>query len=185
MKKLVLGGLMALAMVCGANAYSNQIWDKLALYLPNRILDAMDTFTVELGFGPVVRCELMATEWVKGDAGVGITARAIKGYNRQYGFGLQSGWQWQFVTVGGEDIVRTDTTRWVQEYRLISSGIPDPNEYIYNIYDGAIDFWRIGGALGLGVEGEVYLHPIDIADFVTGFFFIDLKGDDLTAESFQ
>lgn len=190
MKKLVLGWLVALSVLGGFNAYSydsaaNPVLDKLAFYLPNRILDALDMFSVELGFGPTARCELMATEWVKGGGGVGATARVVKSYNRQYGFCLQNGWYWQFVTVGATEIDRVDGTRWVQDFRESYVGVPSPEDRIFNMYTGARDFWRIGGALGLGVEAEVYLDPVDIADFVTGWFFIDLKGDDISSENFR
>ncbi len=190
MKKFVLSCLVALSVFGGFQAYSYDsascpVWEKLAFYLPNRVMDALDMFSVEIGFGPVVRCEMMATEWVKGGVGVGASARAVKSYNRQYGFCLQNGWYWQLVTVGAEEMDRPDTTRWVQNFRESRLGIPNPEDRIYNVYTGARDFWRIGGALGLGVEAEVYLNPIDIADFVTGWFFIDLKGDDITSENFR
>jgi len=37
----------------------------------------------------------------------------------------------------------------------------------------------------LVIEGELYLHPVEIADFVTGIFFIDLRADDYSMDSFE
>jgi len=34
----------------------------------------------------------------------------------------------------------------------------------------------------LGLATSVGIHPIEIADFLTGIFFIDLKDDDMTGE---
>ncbi len=186
MKKFLYAGLICAAMFIGGTARSNDVIEAIAFYIPNRIMDALDMFSVEVGFGPTARIELMATEYVKGGFGVGATARAVKSYNRQYGFCVQNGWYYQIVAVGGEEMDRPDDwrTRWVQRFRESRHGLPDFDDNIYNVYEGARDFWRIGGALGLGIEAEVYLHPLDIADFITGFFFIDLHGDDLTSENF-
>lgn len=59
-------------------------------------------------------------------------------------------------------------------------------EPIYDLRKGARDYWEIGGTLGLGlIEARVSIHPVDILDAVLGFFFIDIKGDDLTFENFK
>ena len=50
---------------------------------------------------------------------------------------------------------------------------------------GQRDFWRIGGALGLGIEGEVYINPIEWFDFLTGLVFIDIRQDDFEFVDFE
>jgi hypothetical protein len=185
MKKLLLVFACAMALGTGFNAKADGVVDKIFLYIPNRIIDAFDIFTLNIGFGPVVKAELRATHAFQFGAGIGCTAKLIKAYNRQYGAGLQNGWYWSFGVVGAEDVERKPTTRWVKEYWEYYEGFCSPSQRIYDFYEGARDYWEFGGSLGCLIEADFYLHPIDIADFFTGFFFIDLKGDDLTFESFE
>ena len=87
--------------------------------------------------------------------------------------------------VAAEDIERRPTSRWVKEYWQHDEGFPSPTQRIYDFHNGARDYWEFGGSAGLGIEADVALHPVEVADFVTGFFFIDLKGDDLSFEDFE
>ena len=185
MKKMLLLFTFAFILVAGFNSRDDGVVDKVCLYIPNRIIDALDTFTINVGIGPVVCLELRGTRAVQGGVGIGAAAKLIKDYNRQYGACLQNGWNWEFICVAAEDIERRPTTRWVKEYWQHDEGFPSPTQRIYNFHTGARDYWELGGSAGLGVEADVALHPVELADFVTGFFFIDLKGDDLTFEDFE
>ena len=177
--------LFAVLSFGGTFSNAADIADKILLYIPNRIIDAFDVFSLELGAGPSVGAQLQFTEAFQFGAGVGATARAVKDINRQYGGCLQNGWSAGFTCIKGENVNRTDTTRWVKPFWEDFSGFPEPSQEIYNFYDGAKDYWAIGGAGGLLIDAAVYLHPVEIADFITGFFFIDLKGDDITFEDFE
>jgi hypothetical protein len=185
MKKMLLMAASVVIMTVGFGAKAEGVVDKVCLYIPNRIIDAFDTFSCNIGFGPVARAELRGTRAVQGGAGVGASAKVIKDYNRQYGACLQNGWDWSFICVAAEDIERKPTTRWVKEYWEHAVGFPDPSSRIYNFHTGARDYWELGASLALFVEADIALHPVDLADFVTGFLFIDLKGDDLTFEDFE
>lgn len=181
MRKL-LASLALMAVTCaGVQA---GVKDKLLLYIPNRIIDAADIFSLSLGFGPAAKLELRGTRAFAGGGGIGPVAAAIKDYNRQYGGGLENGWDWAFTCVGAEDMERTHTNRWVQEYWHTYSGMPSPSDNIYNFHEGARDYWEFGGEAALLIYGRVAIHPVEVADFITGFVFIDLKDDDLTSESF-
>ncbi|MDD5728046.1 MAG: hypothetical protein PHV59_05725, partial [Victivallales bacterium] len=61
-------------------------------------------------------------------------------------------------------------------------GFPSPNERLYEFYNGARDYWAFGGDLALGFAGSLAIHPVEIADFLAGIFFIDFKEDDITGE---
>ena len=57
------------------------------------------------------------------------------------------------------------------------SGVAHPTDHAYQYYR---DYWGIGanaivGIVGVGVE----LHPVELADAVAGFFFVDFLNDDL------
>ena len=186
MKKFLFVLMIAVSAFSFAPAaQGNETIEKLVLYLPNRVVDMFDLFSCSLGFGPKVQAELMATRMIGGGVSVGMSANLYKDCNRQYGWGLQNGWHWQIPGMMQEDTERVKTSRLVQSYWESFIGTPLPDQQIYGYYRGARDYWQIGGALGLLVCGELYLNPIEWVDFALGFFFVDIKDDDLTFENFQ
>ncbi len=189
MKKLFLTLALVAAGFCGTQAHAEwitreNIGEKLLFYIPNRIVDAFDTFSVALGVGPVVEARLMATRAIDFGLGIGITAKVYKVHNRQYGLGIEEGWYWSFI-VGEEDYKIHDTTPLVASYTESCAGFPLPTQRVYDFFDGERDYWAIGGSLGLFVDGDLYVHPIELVDFVLGFFLIDIKDDDLTMDCFR
>ena len=185
MKKIIFAGVVAVMMFCGTNVQANGWGEKILLYIPNRIVDLTDLFTVSIGLGGTVRAELMATELIKVGGGYDFgSVRAYKDWNRQYGLGTQKGWYWALISAGAESSHRNNTIGWVDEYYQGCAGIPLPNEPIYDYYSGKRDFWRIGGALGFLIEGEVYVNPLEWVDFLTGLVFIDLRQDDFELVDF-
>ena len=104
MKKFIAVLMLCAASFCSVNAGEINWGEKLAFYLPNRLLDALDTFSVNLGVGPVAQARLMVTRYC--DIGAGISAstyKAYKDYNRQYGAAVTEGWYWSCIFVGEED----------------------------------------------------------------------------------
>lgn len=188
MKKSLLVLMLCAASVCTVKADSFQDinWgEKLAFYLPNRVLDALDTFSVNLGVGPVAEARLMFTRYCDIGAGwSGSTYKAFKDYNRQYGAGVEEGWYWSFIFVGEEEYRVTEATSMLDKYVECRAGVPSPVTRAYDIVNGPRDFWAIGGSLGLLLDGNLYIHPLELADFVLGFFLIDFKSDDLTFDRF-
>ena len=190
MKKLFLTLALVAVGFCGTPAHAewitkDNIGEKLLFYIPNRIVDAFDFVSVALGVGPVVEARLMATRAI--DFGLGIsfsTAKVYKTYNRQYGLGIEEGWYWSFI-VGEEDYTIGDTTPLVAAYSESCAGFPLPTQRVYDFYDGPRDYWAIGGSLGLLIDGDLYVHPVELVDFVLGFFLIDIKDDDFTLEDFK
>ena len=184
MRKLLLALCIAAALGFVQSAKADSIVSKIALWPANRVLDALDTFSVSVSLGSTVRGELMATEYCKVGGGIGYSAGLIKDYDRQYGIGMRNGWYWSLVTAQQEELARTGLLGSVKSYQQVALGVPDIQSELYDFYDGERDFWRIGGALGLLLEGELYIHPVEFADFVAGIFFIDLRADDLTSDDF-
>jgi hypothetical protein len=161
------------------------IVERLALYFPNLIADAFDSFTVNLGFGAVAEARLMATRACDVGAGWGMAAKAFKAHNRQYGFGIEEGWYWSLVCIGEESYAVRESTSLVDRYIEVRAGFPSPSRRCYDVINGSRDYWAFGGALGLLIDGEVYLHPVELADFVLGLFLIDIKDDNFTFDSFR
>lgn len=160
--------------------------EKLALYIPNRLLDALDLFSVTLGVGPVVEARLMGTRLA--DIGAGFSATTYKLYkdhNRQYGIGVEEGWYWSFIFVGEEEYALREGSLLVDKYVECRAGVPNPEMRVYNYFEGPRDFWAIGGSLGFIVDAGVYLHPVEWVDFALGFFLVDIREDDLNFDSFD
>ncbi len=182
--KKILAALMLVSTLT-FTAKADQWWEYAALYLPNRVLDCIDVFTVNVGAGPMAEAQLMATRAVNGGFGVGKAYMMYWDYNRQFGFGTQSGFWWSLVCIGEEDWQREGATSLVRDYRESVSGIQLPRERNYRWPDGERDYWQIGGALGGLIVGELYIHPVEIADLVLGFFLIDIKNDDIRFDDYR
>ena len=188
MKKFLCVLMLCIAGICSvrAGSFDEINWgEKLAFYLPNRLLDAFDLFTANLGIGATAEARLMFTRYCDIGAGwSGTTYKAFKDHNRQIGAGVEEGWYWSFIFVGEEEYRITEATAMVDKYVECRAGVPSPLLRAYDIVAGPRDFWAIGGSLGLGIDGNLYIHPIEFADFVLGFFLLDIKSDDLTLDRF-
>jgi len=194
MKKILL--TLAVVSLCfaGSGAFAagtdgktirGTIVDKLALYLPNRLLDLMDAFTINVGVGPVLEARLMGTRFADCGAGVGMCYKAFKAHNRQIGVGVEEFWYWSLISIGDESYTLTDTSDWVDRYVEMRAGVPDPTARVYDFFSGPRDYWAIGGALGGGLDGEVYIHPVEWIDLALGFLLIDIKNDDMILDDFR
>ena len=178
-----VSGVYAAEMVPGERTN----WgEKIALYLPNRILDALDMFSLTIGVGPVAEARLMGTRLA--DIGAGYSAgtyKLYKDHNRQYGIGVEDGWYWSFIVVGEEEYALREGSLLVDKYVESRRGIPTPEMRVYDYFIGPRDFWAIGGSLGLIIDAGVYIHPVEWADFALGFLMLDIREDDLTFDSFE
>ena len=159
--------------------------NRLILYIPNRIVDFLDIADASLGIGPVVKMKVWATRYMAFGAGIGTSAKIIKGYNRQYGLGLESGENISFAMFSADDTKMYETTRGVQKYFIYDFGIPSIDDKVYNFWRGPRDIFSIGVELALGVDGKAELHPFEIVDFLAGIFFLDPKGDDFTMKDIK
>ena len=185
MKKFLVAAMLVFTF--GFQSFAEaSVSDKLLFYLPNRILDVMDIFTLNLGFGPTARLELQATRACGLGAGVGASYKLFKAWNRQYGYGRQVGWDAAFTCMYAENIDVDDTSRLVHHYWESFSGVPVPTTSMYNYFTGWRDYWAFGGSAGvIIVEADFYIHPVEIADLITGFLFMDIRNDDITSEDFE
>jgi len=183
MKKIIFICVCVMMMgTAGFDARADEVLSKIALYFPNRIMDALDVFSVSVGVGPVVRAELHATRGFAFGGGAGAEVMVLKGCNRQYGVCRQAGYDISFAMFNRVNMTRDGQSRLIVPFVIDEDGFPLPNQRLYELYNGARDYWALGGSLSFGLATSVALHPIEIADFVTGIFFIDLKDDDITGE---
>ena len=182
--------LLGIGMLFSASAsvHAQSQWmDKVTLYFPNRVLDLLDAFTLNIGVGLTAHASLRATHEVEIGGGYSATAQMIKDHNRQYGFARRNGIYSGIGPFVATDMERRPAFLLAKEYWWDKDGLVTPSDEVpFLPKDGAIDFWEIGGSLGLGViEADVSIHPVEILDAVLGFFFIDITDDDLTFENFR
>ena len=176
-------------MFCSASSlHAQSQWlDKVTLYFPNRVLDLLDSFTLNIGVGLTAHASLRATHEVGIGGGYSATVQMVKDHNRQYGFARRNGVYSEVGPFVATDMERRPAYLLVKEYWWDKDGLVTPSDEIPFVpKEGAVDFWEIGGSLGLGViEADVSIHPVEILDAVLGFFFIDVCDDDLTFENFR
>ena len=198
MKKFFLIAMIAFSSVCGFSASGadsvardvcvltrgDGVLEAFALYIPNRLIDALDMFSLNLGAGPFIEARLMCTRLIDVGAGAGLVTKAFKDHNRQYGFGIEENYYWSLIFVGAEDFMISNGTSLIDKYLEQREGVPQLNR-TYDFFNGPRDYWAIGGSLGCLIDGNLYIHPLEWVDFALGFFFIDIKSDDLTFESFR
>ena len=155
---------------------SRIIADKVIMYIPNRIVELFDIFSLELGSGVTAKLGVRLTHAVGIGAGIGPTVKAVKGFNRTYGFALDDGWQAYFLPVGKGDLTREYTIGNVPDFWYIYSGMQTPGEPIFA--DKIKDYWAIEVEAAALADVKFGLHPLNIADFITGLFFYDLLDND-------
>ena len=156
---------------------SDSFGKKLLMYIPNRLLDLFDIVTLELKSGAVIGAEARVTRAFGIGGEVGSYGSALKGYNRQYGFAVTEGAEGQFFFGSAMDLARPLVWGDVERYWIQGTNFPLPSNRIYQ--EKARDYWalELGASCLLGVK--VSIHPVAIADFLTGLILIDIEDDDL------
>jgi hypothetical protein len=181
MKKLAV--LVVFVMVSLTSSVAKaDAGDTILLYIPNRIVDFADMFSVTLGFGPVIGLKAHVTQYCAIGGEAGFTSQIVKGINRQYGFARDNGWDASFLMISAENREVDDAIGSVKNYYYYSTGVPVMTKVPYDFHNGAKDFWSIGGKLSALVQVRGEIHPVEVADFILGLFFIDIKGDDFTSD---
>ena len=185
----VVAGMIFSAPLKGAEPsafeeFVNRLPEKIVFYVPNRLLDALDMFSVNVGAGLVAQARLMCTRAIDVGAGWGTTAKIYKAHNRQYGVGIEEMWYYSLICIGEEHYSMINNSPWVDNYVEMRAGVPDPSVRTYDFFKGPRDYWAIGGSLGFLIDGDLYIHPLEWIDFALGFLLIDIKQDDLTLDSF-
>lgn len=156
-----------------------QVGRFVLMYIPNRVIDTTDIFTMEVGFGGVFAGEFLLTRYMQFGGEHGASYFLSKGYARQYGGGYR-----QATHVGMfcwmRDVSYVENTFGTARSWVIdnpSFGLADWQLDAYR--DRDVDFWAIGGRFGWLMDFAFGVHPLEIADTVLGFFCYDLMDDDL------
>lgn len=153
---------------------------RILMYVPNRILDFFDMVSLSIRLGPAVDAEIRTTRAFGLAGGAGPFGELLWGPNRQYGFALQEGWNWQFCSISGENTTRWNVLGNTRDYWQFGRNFPLPSEPIYQVLTGPRDYWVLEGGLMCFAGIQAGVHPLQIADFFCGLVFVDLLNDDCT-----
>jgi hypothetical protein len=171
----LLGSNVAIRQPIDAAWYAHVLW-----YIPDRILDALDVFSFDVHGGFGLWVDAHATRAAQISAG----ARSVGGFgwhnNRSLGLQTQAQAGFSLLPFGveGYSALRAGTSG-LDAGTWSESGLHNPTSTIYADYK---DYWAVGGGATLLFFGaEADIHPIQVFDFVVGFFLIDPLNDDFAS----
>jgi hypothetical protein len=151
---------------------------RIALYLPDRILDLLDIATFDVHFGPGAFADVHATRAVQAALGARVVGgigflpqRTVPGFQFQADFGGQ------VFGVGDQRFV--GFLSGPSGLFSGSANLRTPHSPSDRIYQDYRDYWSVGGSATAGVIGAgADLHLVQAADFVLGLAGIDICNDD-------
>ncbi len=148
------------------------IADKVIMYIPNRIVELFDIFSLELGSGATAKLGVRLTHAFGIGAGIGPSGKVVKGFNRTYGFALDDGWQAYFLAIGKGDLTREYTVGNLPDFWYIYSGMQTPGESIFA--NKVKDYWALEvDAAALAVAGgEIRASSAEHRGFLHRYFLL-------------
>jgi hypothetical protein len=156
------------------------IFTRAALYVPDRVIDLLDCFTLDVTVGPSAFLKTHVTRGLqlggglRGVVGIGTYShRSVLGGSAWSGVELAVG----PTGLGAEGALIASAAGVSSGAQAIAASLRRPSDAYYQEFD---DYWSVGATWGLAViGGNWWLHPAQLADFVAGFAGIDFLNDDL------
>ena len=194
MKKSFLTLLVVGAFICNAHAFG---FNDVLLWLPNRFMDLTDIVSVGGGFCGGGKIGARVTRAIDFNLGDGFYIVVRKDYNRWLSASLEQGHSVSFIYFGTENYQIDETwgfKMWdfpVDDKSMAYKGRKvhyrydwweNPFETPYKMNTETRDWFEIAAEVGLLGYARVAVHPVEIADFILGIFFIDFKEDDISLD---
>jgi hypothetical protein len=160
----------------------SRIMRTVLLYIPNRVIDLTDVFTINAGGGNHLAAKLYCTRFMATGGFVGNYYFMEKGFHRQYGFGRCNGWEMSALWFANRSKHIDKAAGTVRAYDAIEVfqqpgyEIEDWRDYLYR--EKLEDFWGVGFELGYWFHIGAALHPYEAVDIFAGALLIDLMNDD-------
>ena len=151
---------------------------RFILYPVNRILDLLDVVTVRVGLEGGLYAEAHATRALQAGIGAGGGFEIGWSQKRELAVGTTSfsGLALGPVSLEEENWSRAGTGG-LAGHRFSVAGLNAPSDFVYQRHR---DYWGIGARVILLLVGvEVEVHPVELADAVSGFFLADFLQDDI------
>ena len=128
-------------------------WASVLLWVPNRLMDFIDIFRVDVGAGPAV------------GGVVRFTRHAQAGYRRMLPFSFRIG-----------DFGRTSP------FLIETDNEDGSGSTFHQSTDRKVCASEIGVGIDLGLGGYAGICSEELLDFVAGIFFFDLEADDIQSD---
>ncbi len=150
--------------------------ERVLWYLPDRIFDIIDMFTIEINVGYQIGAGVWATRAVQVVAYTGATIGGGFYQKKQYGYRAEASFELMIGPVGVSAVSGIRAGTGGIDYTSRSTFLHTPGKPIYQEYR---DYWAIGAKVGIFVIGlEFEVHPLEIFDFLAGIILFDPMGDD-------
>jgi hypothetical protein len=150
----------------------------LLLYIPNRCVDALDIISIDLTIGGAFGAEVQATRYFQIGGSYGESYFVGMGYSRQFGAGHKVTNHAGFFFMEKDVTFVDETTGTVKEYVIDFPEFLTADRDLDAFRDKDVDFWKVGGNIGWIIGIDFGIHPLEVADFVTGIFWFDPSEDD-------
>ena len=149
--------------------------DAILWYIPNRLSDLMDIFTIELGAGEI-GLDLQLTRYLTFGAGIGQSYMLGWSINNQFGIYQQKGWYFDCFRYRASSIQREPVFGdYSKIYTAGKSGLVDFSA----MFDSNVeDPTALGVKVCCFLNLKFQIHPVELADFIGGLIFIDCPHDD-------
>jgi hypothetical protein len=151
---------------------------RILFYLPDRVLDLVDVFSLRISAGPQLGVRTHVTHALQADLYAGTTLGAAIGQKHFVGIDGETAVEVGLGPVGPEAFAgfKMGTNL---DGGVGLSVLQLPTNQIYQNYR---DYWEIGGGFGFLVIGaDAAVHPVEVVDFLAGLIGLDLLRDDLGA----
>ena len=153
------------------------LWARLLLFLPDRVLDLLDVVTFDVHFGLGAFADVHATRAIQASAGARTTGGLGLHDHRSLGMKSQAEAGVSAILLGAQSysggLVGTSGALGAAGS---SVGLHEPTDPLYQSFR---DYWGVGASVTAAILGaEIEFHPIQLADFLAGWFWIDFLRDD-------
>jgi hypothetical protein len=159
-------------------AATRKVFRTILLYIPNRIADVADIFTFSVSAGDFFEWQMQMTRYSQIGGFTGQSSFWGSAYKRQFGTWHKDSHRFGFGFWEKEITVVDETTGSVKEYLINFPNFLIANHRLDAFYYDDVDFWELSFNIGWFAGFGFAMHPIEFADFFTGFFLIDISDDD-------
>lgn len=156
----------------------SKVWPKIVYYIPNRLIDVTDIFTISGGFGPEFSLYTRCTNYIQFGGASGEKYYLTKGFHRQYGGAKFEGSNFGLFPVSTDSVFIDDTFGTVVSTTYEKKDFNIPSFFNDYYTEKTADFWATEVRAGWLLNFSVGVHPVEIFDIVTGIFLIDIMDDD-------
>ena len=151
---------------------------RIAMYPVNRVLDICDCFSFRAGLGFGLMADVHLTRAAQlmlgGTGGMELGWRERRDLFAGFGTDVGVGWGPFSEEVESSSSFGTDG---VKARTFSVTGMSHPTDPAYQF---CRDYWAVGGRVTAAVATVgAEIHPVELADALAGFFFVDFLNDDI------